>query len=250
MKIVVIGGTGLIGRQVIERLTEHGHDAVAAAPSTGVNSLTGEGLREAFTGADVVVDVSNSPDFSDDAVMEFFRTSTANLLAAEKETGVGHHVALSIVGIERMLEAGYFRAKQAQEALIRESGVPYSIVHATQFFEFAGAIGDTSTVDGVVRLPAAPVQPMASSEVAAGVAKTAAGAPLGGIREIGGPERFGLDEFVRRALAFRGDPREVVTDPAAGYFGGHPSEDTLVPGPDAELGTITFAEWLARDAAR
>ncbi|QNO38112.1 SDR family oxidoreductase [Protaetiibacter sp. SSC-01] len=244
MKIVVIGGTGLIGRQVIERLTEHGHNAVAAAPSTGVDTIAGTGLSEAFAGADVVVDVSNSPDFSDDAVMDFFRTSTTNVLAAEKEAGVGHHVALSIVGIERMLEAGYFRAKQAQERLIRSSGVPYSIVHATQFFEFARGIGDSATDGDIVRLPSAPVQPMASSEVAAAVAKTAAAAPLDGDREIGGPERFGLDEFVRRALRFFGDPREVVADEEAGYFGGHPGPDTLVPGPGADLGTIRFAEWL------
>ncbi len=244
MKIVVIGGTGLIGRQVIERLTEHGHDAVAAAPSTGVDTIAGTGLAEAFAGADVVVDVSNSPDFSDDAVMDFFRTSTTNILAAEKEAGVRHHVALSIVGIERMLDAGYFRAKQAQERLIRSSGVPYSIVHATQFFEFARGIGDSATDGDTVRLPSAPVQPMASSEVAAAIAKTAAAAPLDGDREIGGPERFGLDEFVRRALVFAGDPRQVVVDEEAGYFGGHPGPDTLVPGPGAELGTIRFSEWL------
>jgi uncharacterized protein YbjT (DUF2867 family) len=250
MKIVVIGGTGLIGRQVIGRLTEHGHDAVAASPSTGVDTVSGAGLPEAFVDADVVVDVSNSPDFSDDAVMEFFRASTSNVLAAEKMAGVGHHVALSVVGIERMLEAGYFRAKQAQESLIRESGVPFSIVHATQFYEFATAIGDSATTDGVVRLPAAPVQPMASSEVAAAVAKAASAAPANGIREVGGPERFGLDEFVRRALAVHHDPREVVTDPEAPYFGGHPQHDTLVPGPDAELGSIRYSDWLEQNAAR
>ena len=250
MKIVVIGGTGLIGRQVIEHLTQHGHDAVSASPSSGVDTITGAGLPDAFVGAEVVVDVSNSPDFSDDAVMEFFRTSTSNVLDAEKTAGVGHHVALSIVGIDRMPGSGYFRAKQAQEALIRESGVPYSIVHATQFYEFAKAIGDASVIDGAVRLPAAPTQPMASSEVAKAVAKAAASTPLDGIREVGGPERFGLDEFVRRAFAARNDPREVVTDPEAPYYGGHPTHETLVPGEAAELGTIRFSDWLAQNPVR
>lgn len=250
MKIVVIGGTGLIGRQVIEHVTEHGHDAVAASPSTGVNALTGEGLADALAGADVVVDVTNSPSFEDQAVLDFFRTSTTNLLAAEKVAGVGHHVALSVVGIERMLDAGYFRAKQAQEHLIRESGVPFSIVHATQFFEFASAIGDSATADGEVRLPGAPVQPMAASDVAKAVAKAAGSAPVGGITEVGGPERFGLDEFVRRALAFAGDPREVITDPEATYFGGRPGPDTLVPADGAALGTVRYDEWLAASAAK
>lgn len=249
MKIVVIGGTGLIGRQVIERLTEHGHEAIAASPSTGVNALTGEGLAGAFTGADVVVDVTNSPSFEDQAVLDFFRTSTANLLTAAKDAGVSHHVALSVVGIERMLEAGYFRAKQAQEQLIRDSGVPFSIVHATQFYEFAAAIGDSATADGVVRLPSAPVQPMAAADVATAVAKAAAGSPVNGITEVGGPERFGLDEFVRRALTHRGDPREVVSDPEATYFGGHPSVDTLVPADGAALGTTRYGEWLDANAA-
>lgn len=250
MKIVVIGGTGLIGRQVIERLTEHGHDAVPASPSTGVNALTGEGLDAALTGADVVVDVTNSPSFEDQAVLEFFRTSTANLLSAEKAAGVGHHVALSVVGIERMLEAGYFRAKQAQEQLIRDSAVPFSIVHATQFFEFASAIGDSATTDGVVRLPAAPVQPMAASDVADAVARTAAGAPVNGIAEVGGPERFGLDEFVRRVLAHSGDPREVITDPEATYFGGRPGSDTLVPAEGAALGTVRYDVWLEANVSK
>jgi uncharacterized protein YbjT (DUF2867 family) len=250
MKIVVIGGTGLIGRQVIEHLTEHGHDAAAASPSTGVNALTGEGLAEALAGADVVVDVTNSPSFEDQAVLEFFRTSTENVLAAEKDAGVEHHVALSVVGIARMQEAGYFRAKQAQESLIRESGVPFSIVHATQFFEFAAAIGDSATADGVVRLPAAPVQPMAASDVAAAVAKTAAGSPVNGIAEVGGPERFGLDEFVRRALAFSRDPRVVITDPEATYFGGRPGLDTLVPADGAVLGTVRYDEWLEANVSK
>lgn len=248
MKIVVIGGTGLIGRQVIARLAEHGHDAVSASPNNGVNTLTGEGVAEALQGADVVVDVSNSPSFADDDVMHFFRTSTSTLLEAEKVAGVGHHVALSIVGIDRMPESGYFRAKQAQEALIRDSGIPYSIVHATQFYEFAVGIADGSTVDGQVRLPGGPVQPIASSEVAAAVARAAAGAPLNGITEVGGPERFGLDEFVRRGLAFRGDPREVILDPDSTYFGGQPGPDTLVPGPDATISSITFDAWLAANA--
>jgi uncharacterized protein YbjT (DUF2867 family) len=244
MKIVVIGGTGLIGRQVVAWLTEHGHDAVAASPGSGVDTITGAGLADALRDADVVVDVANSRSFEDDAVLEFFTTSTTNLLAAERVAAVGHHVALSVVGTDRMLDAGYFRAKQAQEDLIRGSGIPFSIVHATQFFEFAAGIGDSGTVDGVVRLPPAPMQPMAASEVAAKVAETAAGEPVNGITEVAGPERIAMDDFVRRALAFRGDPREVITDPEATYFGGRPGSDTLVPGPDATIGAITFQEWL------
>ena len=214
VKVVVIGGTGLIGSKLVAKLGEHGHDAVPAAPNTGVNTLTGEGLAEVLDGAAVVVDVSNSPSFADDAVLEFFRTSTTNLLEYSAKAGVGHYVALSVVGTDRLAESGYFRAKIVQEELIRESGRPYSIVHATQFFEFVKSIADLSTVDGKVHLPPALIQPMASDDVAAAVGRVAVGEPLNGIREIGGPEQFRLDELVRKGLAAKGDPREVVADEA------------------------------------
>jgi uncharacterized protein YbjT (DUF2867 family) len=246
MRIVVIGGTGLIGSKLVGKLSEHGHQAVAAAPSTGVNTLTGEGLADVLEGASVVVDVSNSPSFADEAVLEFFRTSSTNLLQYASKAGVGHYVALSVVGTERMQESGYFRAKALQESMIRESGMPFSIVHATQFFEFVKAIADFSTVDGKVRLPSAPIQPMASADVAAGLGRAAVGEPLNGIREIGGPERFRIDELVRKGLAAKGDPREVVTDEDARYYGVALDERTLVPGQGAELGEITFDEWLAQ----
>ncbi|MET0967455.1 MAG: SDR family oxidoreductase [Nakamurella sp.] len=246
MRIVVIGGTGLIGSKLVSRLTEHGHEAVAAAPNTGVNTLTGEGLAEVLEGASVVVDVSNSPSFADDAVLEFFRTSSTNLLQHASKAGIGHYVALSVVGTDRMQDSGYFRAKGLQESMIRESGLPYSIVHATQFFEFIKAIADFSTVDGQVRLPSAPIQPMASDDVAAGLGRVAVGEPLNGIREIGGPERFRIDELVRKGLAAKGDPREVVTDERARYYGVELDDQTLVPGQGAELGQITFDEWLAQ----
>jgi uncharacterized protein YbjT (DUF2867 family) len=247
MKVVVIGGTGLIGRTVVARLAEHDHDAVPAAPSTGVDTLTGEGLKEVLQGADVVVDVSNSPSFADDDVMAFFRTSTTNLVAAAKEAGAGHYVALSVVGTDRQPDVGYFRAKVAQEQLITESGLPFSIVRATQFFEFAGGIADTSTTDGVVRLPGAGVQPMAAAEVSAAVARTAvSGTPVGGVTEIAGPEVFGLDEWVRTVLTARSDPRQVVTDPRAPYFGAVPGPEDLLPGPGAQLAETRLADWLAR----
>jgi uncharacterized protein YbjT (DUF2867 family) len=246
VKVVVIGGTGLIGSRLVAKLGEHGHEAVPAAPSTGVDTLTGEGIAEALEGADVLVDVSNSPSFADDAVLEFFRTSTTNLLAYSGKAGVGHYVALSVVGTDRLQDSGYFRAKAAQEQLIRDSGRPYSLVHATQFFEFVKAIADFSTVDGTVRLPSALIQPIAAEDVAAGVGRVAVGEPLTGIREIAGPERFGLDELVRKGLAAKGDPREVVTDDEAEYYGVRLDELTLVPGPDAQLGEITFDKWLAQ----
>ncbi|WP_433475402.1 SDR family oxidoreductase [Spirillospora sp. CA-142024] len=246
MKIVVIGGTGLIGSKVVANLAEHGHEAVAAAPNTGVNTLTGEGLAEVLTGASVVVDVSNSPSFEDAAVLEFFETSTGNLLAAEEKAGVGHHVALSIVGVERPPERGYFRAKIAQEALIEKSPIPYSIVHATQFFEFTRAIADEATADGKVRMAPVFYQPMASDDVAEQVAKAAAGSPLNGRIETAGPERFRMDEFFRDALAFWDDPREVVTDPAAHYFGAGLEEQSLVPLGDAVLGKIHYSTWPGR----
>jgi uncharacterized protein YbjT (DUF2867 family) len=244
MKIVVIGGTGLIGSKLVSKLREHGHEAVAASPESGVNTLTGAGLAEVLTGAQVVVDVSNSPSFADDAVMNFFRTSTENLLAAGDKAGVGHHVALSVVGTDRLAANGYFRAKLTQENLIRDSGRPYSIVHATQFFEFVGAIAQAATDGDTVRLSDALIQPMAADDVAAAVGRTAVGAPLNGIVEVAGPEQFGLDELIRTALAFRGDPREVVTDANARYFGALLDKESLLPGPGAQLSTTRFEQWL------
>ncbi|WP_280339649.1 SDR family oxidoreductase [Nocardia neocaledoniensis] len=246
MKIVVIGGTGLIGAKVVTRLGEHGHEAVAASPNTGVNTLTGEGVKEVLQGADVVIDVSNSPSFADDDVMAFFRTSTTNLIDAANGAGVGHYVALSVVGTERLPESGYLRAKVAQESLIKDSGLPYSLVHATQFFEFAGGIADAATTDGVVRLSHGGVQPIAADDVAAVVGRTSVGEPVGGTLEIGGPEAFGLDEWIRTVLTARSDPREVVTDPQARYFGAILGPDSLLPGAGAQLASTTLAEWLAR----
>lgn len=243
MKIVVIGGTGLIGSKVVARLTENGHEALAAAPSTGVDTLTGDGVAEALAGADVVVDVSNSPSFEPSAVLDFFTTSTTTLLAAEREAGVRHHVALTIVGTNRPQQIPYFAAKVAQEALIRSSGIPFSLVHATQFFEFLGSIADVSSEGTTVRLPGALVQPMAAEDVAAAVARTAAGEPQGDV-EIAGPERFGLDELVRRGLAFREDPRTVERDDTATYYGAHVEESTLVPVEGATLSATTLEQWL------
>jgi uncharacterized protein YbjT (DUF2867 family) len=244
MKIVVIGGTGLIGSKVVEKLKAQGHEAVAAAPNTGVNTITGEGLAEVLKGAPVVVDVSNAPSWEDDAVMKFFETSTRNLLAHEKAAGVRHHVALSVVGTERLLESGYFRAKIAQENLIKSSSTPYSIVRATQFFEFAKGIADVSTDGNTVRLPSALIQPMAADDVASALCRVALGSPLNGTVEVGGQEKFPLYEFVRRGLAARKDPREVVADPQARYYGIRVSETTLIPGGDARLGETRFDDWL------
>lgn len=250
-KIIVVGGTGLIGSKVVAKLSEHGHEAVAAAPSTGVDTLTGEGLADAMTGAQVVVDVSNSPSFEENAVLEFFTTSTRNLLAAEAAAGVGHHVALTIVGTNRPQNIPYFRAKTAQEKLITESGMPYSLVHATQFFEFLGSIADISVVaDGTVHLPGALIQPIAAEDVATAVARTAAGRPINRDLEIAGPEQFPMDEFVRRGLAFRGDPRTVVQDPDAQYYGAHIEERTLIPLDGAEIFPTTLAEWLPANPPR
>jgi uncharacterized protein YbjT (DUF2867 family) len=246
MKIVVIGGTGLIGSKLVAGLKEHGHEAVPAAPNTGVNTLTGEGLAEVLKGASVVVDVSNSPSFADDAVMEFFRTSTTNVLEAEAEAGVRHHVALSVVGTDRLQGSGYFRAKQVQEDLIKASGVPYTIVHATQFFEFAKGLADGVTEGDTVRLPAAKIQPMVSDDVAAAVGRAAVAAPVGGVVEVGGPEAFELEEFIRMGLDAIDDPRKVVTDPEARYWGAELEENTLLPGPDAHLAETRFADWLAQ----
>lgn len=249
-KIVVIGGTGLIGSKVVAKLQEHGHTAVAAAPNTGVNTITGEGVAEALAGADVVVDVSNSPSFEQNAVLEFFSTSTRNLLAAEKEAGVGHHVALTIVGTNRPQNIPYFSAKVAQEKLIRESGQPYTLVHATQFFEFVGSIADISTDGDTVRLPGALVQPIAAEDVATAVARAAAGEPLNGDLEIAGPEAFGMDEFIRRGLAFRKDPRSVVRDDTAPYYGAVIDERTLVPVDGAKIFETRLEDWLPANPPR
>jgi uncharacterized protein YbjT (DUF2867 family) len=246
MKVVVIGGTGLIGSQLVEKLNEHGHEAVPAAPNTGVNTLTGEGLAEVLQGASVVVDVSNSPSFEDEAVMEFFRTSTTNLLKAETEAGVTHHVALSVVGTERLQESGYFRAKQAQEELIKASGVPYSIVHATQFFEFMKAIAAAATDGDTVRLAPVKIQPIYSDDVAAAVGRTAVGTPVNGVVEVAGPDEFQLDQLIRKGLAAKNDPRTVVADEHATYFGAELQETTLLPGPGAHIGETKFADWIAQ----
>lgn len=248
MKIVVIGGTGLIGSKLVSKLREHSHWAVPASPDTGVNTLTGEGLAAALEGADVVVDVSNSPSFEDAAVLNFFQTSTGNLLAAAAPAEVGHYVALSVVGTERLSESGYFRAKIAQENLIKESSIPYSIVHATQFFEFVWRIADDATDGGTVRLASVLIQPMAAEDVASAVARTSVGSPVNGTVEVAGPEQFRLDEFVQRGLAARHDPRKVAADPQARYFGVKLGERMLVPGADARLGEIRFEDWLSQSA--
>ena len=246
MKVVVIGGSGLIGSKLVAKLREHGHEVVAASPDSGVNTLTGEGLAGAVEGADVVVDVSNSPSFEDAAVLEFFQTSTGNLLAAEAAAGVRHHVALSVVGTERLTESGYFRAKIAQENLIKGSGIPYSIVHATQFFEFVARIADDATDGKSVRLAPVLIQPMAADDVAAAVGEVSVGSPANGIVEVAGPEQHRLDELIGRALRDRHDSREVVADPEARYFGARLRERTLVPGDGARLASTTFEEWLGQ----
>jgi uncharacterized protein YbjT (DUF2867 family) len=248
MKIVVIGGTGLIGSKLVAKLEEQGHDVVAAAPNTGVNTITGEGLAEVLEGADVVVDVSNAPDWSDDAVMRFFETSSRNLLAAEAAAGVAHHVALSVVGSDRLTESGYFRAKIAQEKLIQDSPIPYSIVHATQFFEFLDGIADSATDGNTVRLPPALFQPMAADDVAGAVALVALGPPLNDIVEVAGPEKFRLDELIRERLKAAHDPREVVTDPQARYFGIAPRERTLLPGTHARIAETRLEVWSKQPA--
>jgi uncharacterized protein YbjT (DUF2867 family)/nitrite reductase/ring-hydroxylating ferredoxin subunit len=250
MKIVVIGGTGLIGSKLVKKLREQGHDAVAASPDSGVNTLTGEGLAEALRGASAVVDVSNSPSFEDTAVLQFFETSTRNLLAAEADAEVGHHVALSVVGTDRLLESGYFRGKMAQETLIKASSIPYSIIRGTQFFEFIIGIAGAATDGTKVRLAPVFIQPMAADDVASSVARTAVDMPLNDTIEIAGPEQFRLDEFIRRGLSARNDRREVVADPDARYFGAELSERTLVPGDDARLGETRFEDWLNQTAGQ
>jgi len=250
MKIVVIGGTGLIGSKLVKKLREHGHEAVAASPNTGVNSITGEGLADALKGASVVVDVTNSPSWDDAAVLKFFEISTRNLLANEAAAGVGHHIALSVVGTERLLESGFFRAKFAQEKLIKASSIPYSIVRATQFFEFLKGLADISVDGDKVHLAPVLFQPMAADDVATAVGKIAVGPPVNGTVEIGGPEQFRLDELVRQRLASLKDPREVIADPNARYSGAKISEKTLVPGNNARLGETRFETWLTQPAAQ
>jgi uncharacterized protein YbjT (DUF2867 family) len=248
MKIVVIGGHGRIGSKIVEQLGGLGHEAVAADPSTGVNTLTGEGLAEAFDGADVVVDVSNSPSFADDAVMDFFRTSTRNLLTAEQAAGVGHHVAMSIVGCDRLPGSGYLRAKVAQEELIEASPVPYSIVRSTQFYEFVDSIADAATEGDTVRVPAAGIQPIAAEDAARAVAGIAVGEPANRIVEIGGPRPYGFDELIREDLSAHDDPRRVAVDPDAQYFGTKLANGSLLPGQDAQLGETRFEDWLLENS--
>ncbi|AXM95287.1 SDR family oxidoreductase [Pseudomonas plecoglossicida] len=246
MKIVVIGGTGLIGSKLVKDLGERGHEAVAAAPSTGVNSITREGLAAAMDGADVVVDVANAPSWEDQAVLEFFQTSTRNLLAAEAAAGVRHHVALSIVGCERLQENGYFRAKVAQEALIKASAIPYTLLRATQFFEFVGGIAQAATVGDEVRLSPALIQPLASVDVAAALVDVVLAAPANGTLEVAGPEAMPLDELVRRFLRLTGDARQVIPDVHARYFGAELDDRSLTPAGQARLGPTRFEDWLAQ----
>lgn len=247
MKIVVVGGTGLVGTKLVKKLREDGHEAIAASPNTGIDSVTGQGLAEALKGASVVVDVTNSPSWEDAAVLKFFETSTGNLLRYEAAAGVKHHVALSVVGTERLSESGFFRAKIIQEKLIKAGSVPYSIVEATQFFEFLRGLADMSMAGNKVHLPPVLFQPMAAEDVASGVARVAVSPPINGTVEIAGPEPFRLDELVRRRLASLQDPREVVADPDARYAGAKLIERTLLPGTHARLGKMTFETWLTQE---
>ncbi|SEH52947.1 Uncharacterized conserved protein YbjT, contains NAD(P)-binding and DUF2867 domains [Mycolicibacterium rutilum] len=244
MKVVVIGGTGLIGSKVVTTLSEHGHEAIAASPETGVNTLSGAGLAEVLTGAQVVVDVSNSPSFEDGPAWDFFTTGTGNLLTAAEEAGVAHLVALSVVGTDRLVASGYFRAKAAQERLIREAAVPFSIVRATQFYEFVGRIADSATDGDTVRVTSALAQPMAADDVAAAVARAAVGRPANAIREVAGPDRYPLDDLVRTRLRAQADPRQVVTDRDAAYFGVLLDEHTLIPATTADTYDTSFTDWL------
>lgn len=246
MKIVVIGGTGLIGKKLVNTLKTLGHEAVAASPSTGVNVLTGEGLAEVLRGAKVVVDVANSPSFETKASLEFFETAGKNIFAAEKAAAVGHHVALSVVGTERFPESGYFQAKLAQENLVKASGIPYTIVKATQFFEFLGAIADSGTVGQTVHLPPVFLQPIAAEDVASSLLRVVLEAPVNGIVEIAGPDRLLMTEAIEQYLKATKDPRTVVTDVQAGYFGAKPSDTTLVPGKNPRLGSINFKTWFEK----
>jgi uncharacterized protein YbjT (DUF2867 family) len=249
MKIVVIGGTGMIGSKLVKILRERGHEVVAASPSSGVNTISGEGLSEALKGAQVVVDVANAPNWEDNAVLAFFETSSRNLLAAEAAAGVGHHVALSVVGTDRLLASGYFRAKMSQEELIKASKIRYTIVRATQFFEFVGAIAQSATDGKMVRLPPAMMQPIVSDDVAAALADVALAKPLNGTVELAGPDPIRMDDLVRQFLVARHDPRHVITDPATGYFGTPVTDRSLTPGNNPRIGPTHFADWLSRPIA-
>jgi uncharacterized protein YbjT (DUF2867 family) len=244
MKVVVIGGTGLIGSRTVQKLKDKGHQALAAAPNTGIDTITGKGLAEALAGAEVVVDVSNSPSMDDRAAMDFFQTSSRNLIAAEQDAGVDHHVALSVVGTDRLQDSGYFRAKQAQEQLVEASPVPFSLIHATQFFEFIRSIANGSTIDGAVRLAPVKFQPMAAEDVADAIVETALGEPSNRMTEIAGPETFRFDQAVARVLQYDGDSRKVIADASAPYYGVALSETTLVPGPGARIGRTRLDWWL------
>jgi uncharacterized protein YbjT (DUF2867 family) len=250
MKIVVIGGTGLIGTKLVSDLRKRGHDVLPASPSSGVNAVTGEGLAEALKGAQVVVDVANSPSWEDKAVLDFFDTSSRNLLAAEAAAGVKHHVALSVVGTDRLLASGYFRAKMAQEKLIMASRIPYTIVRATQFFEFTGGIAQNATEGSTVRVPPVLMQPIVSDDVAATLADIATGEPMNGMVELAGPEQVRQDELVRQFLSATGDTRKVVADPHARYYGLEVNDQSLVPGHNPKVGSTHFADWLKNSAAR
>ncbi|MBB3461248.1 SDR family oxidoreductase [Rhizobium sp. BK377] len=250
MKIVIIGGTGLIGSKTAERLRRQGHEVIAAAPNTGVNTITGEGLADALSGASVVIDLANSPSFEDKAVLEFFETSGRNLIAAEKAAGVKHHIALSIIGVDRLPESGYMRAKVAQEKIIRESGIPYTIVHSTQFMEFLAGIAQSGTVGNMVHLSPAYVQPIASDDVADNMTAVANDAPIDGVIEISGPERFRLNELVARYLKAMGDTRKVEADAEARYFGAKLKDTSLVSDNNPRLGRITFEQWFATSARK
>jgi uncharacterized protein YbjT (DUF2867 family) len=246
MKIVVVGGTGRLGSQVVAELQGRGHEAVAAAPSTGFDTISGAGVAEGLSGVQVVVDVSNSPSFEDEAVLQFFKTSTGTLLAAEQKAGIAHHVVLSIVGADREPDSGYLRAKVAQEQMVADGGVPFTIIRATQFFEFLGAIADSNTTDGTVRLPSAHLQPIAASDLAVAVADVVEGSPANAVVEVAGPEAIGLDELVRRVLTSTGDPRLVVTDESVPYFGAYINDASLTPGPSARIAPTRLDDWLSR----
>jgi uncharacterized protein YbjT (DUF2867 family) len=246
MKIVVIGGTGLIGKKLVNKLSQNGHEVVAASPASGVNTITGEGLAKALAGAQVVVDVANSPSFEDKAVLEFFETSGRNLRAAEATAGVGHHIALSVVGTDRLLASGYFRAKMAQEYLIKASKIPYTILRSTQFFEFVSGIAQSATDGQTVRLSPALVQPIVSDDVADALADIAVGKPVNGTVEVAGPERIRLDELVRRYFSANRDARKVTTDVQARYFGTELNDQSLTPGDNPRIGKTCFEDWLSR----
>lgn len=250
MKIVVFGGSGLIGSSIVDRLRDHGHETVAASPRTGVNAITGQGLAEALAGAQVVVDVTNSPSFEDRAVLEFFETSTRNLLAAEASAGIQHHLALSIVGSDRLPDNGYFRAKVAQENLIKASTIPYTLLRATQFFEFIEGIINSSVHGGIIRLSPALIQPVAADDVSAALADLAVGAPANGTVEVAGADRFPLDELARKFLAARDDKREVIADVHARYFGSELNDRSLVAGDNAHIGPTRFDSWISRSAVQ